>query len=169
VTDGSHGPTNDRIDALPPAATGDALTGPRADLARAIPRRARVTWVIGIVLAAAFAVLVTPAINAERWLAAMGVGEIVRGEPAPITVRVPPFAGYDTASGHTGGGGVLIAKGEIADRDTAATSGELSHAQPHGRTSRSCCSSACSADCSRTTCGDRPTAGCCAFSWSASR
>ncbi|HEY5923125.1 MAG TPA: HDIG domain-containing metalloprotein [Kofleriaceae bacterium] len=130
----SKPPTNDRIDALPPAPTGDALEGPRADLARVIPRRPRVTWILGIALAAIFAVLVMPAITAERWLDSMGVGKIVRGEPAPLTVRVPPFAGYDTAMGHTGGGGVLIAKGEIADRDAASDAGELSHAQPHGAT-----------------------------------
>jgi len=127
-------PTNDRIDALPPAPTTDALRGPRADLARAIPRRLRVTWWIGIALAVGFAVVVTPAITAERWLASAGIGQVIKGEPAPLTVRVPPFAGYNTSMGHTGGGGVLIAKGERADRDSAVTSRELAHAQPHGAT-----------------------------------
>ncbi|HEY5947166.1 MAG TPA: HDIG domain-containing metalloprotein, partial [Kofleriaceae bacterium] len=131
----TNGPRSDfDATALPPPSTSDPLLGPRADLARAIPRRARVTWVLGIALAAIFAVLVTPTITAERWLGAMGVGKIVRGEPAPVTVRVPPFAGYETASGHTGGGGVLIAKGEIADRDAANDAGELRTAQPHGAT-----------------------------------
>jgi hypothetical protein len=124
-------PTNDRIDALPPAPTIDALQGPRADLARAIPRRPRVSWWLGIALAAAFAVLVMPAITADRWL---GAAKIEAGKPAPFTVRVPPFAGYETALGHTGGGGVLIAKGEVASRDTAWDAGELSAAQPHGAT-----------------------------------
>jgi len=127
-------PTNDRIDALPPAPIGDALDGPRADLARAIPRRPRVSWWLGIVLAAIFAVLVTPAITAERWLGAMGVGKIVKGKPAAITVRVPPFAGYNTAEGHTGGGGVLIARGEEAKRDQADDAEGLRSAQPHGAT-----------------------------------
>lgn len=118
--------------ALPPAPTVDALKGPRADLARAIPRRPRVSWWLGIALAACFAVLVTPMITAERWLSAIGVGEIVRGEPAPLTIRVAPFAGHETATGHTGGGGVLIAKGETANRDAASAAGELRLAQPHG-------------------------------------
>jgi cyclic-di-AMP phosphodiesterase PgpH len=120
------------LDALPPAPTVDALHGPRADLARAIPRRLRVSAWLGIVLAAGFALALLPAITAERWLASVGVGEIVRDQPAPITVRVPPFAGYETAAGHTGGGGVLIARGELADRDAAITAAELDHAQPHG-------------------------------------
>jgi putative nucleotidyltransferase with HDIG domain len=125
-------PTNERIDALPPAPTTDALEGPRADLARAIPRRPRVSWWLGISLATIFAILVVPAISADRWLGAMDVGKIVRGQPAPLTVRVPPFAGYDTATGHTGGGGVLIAKGEIANRDIAEDASELQNAQPNG-------------------------------------
>jgi putative nucleotidyltransferase with HDIG domain len=49
-------------------------------------------------------------------------------------VRVPPFAGYNTATGHTGGGGVLIAKGERADRDAADDADQLRIAQPHGAT-----------------------------------
>ncbi len=122
-------PTNERIDALPPAPTVDALLGPRADLARAIPRRPRVSWWLGIALAAGFAVLVTPLITAERWL---GVGEVVSGKAAAYTIRVAPFAGHDTATGHTGGGGVLIAKGEMADSSTAAAATELRHAQPQG-------------------------------------
>lgn len=92
----------------------------------------RVSWWLGIVLAAVFAILVTPAITAERWLASVGIGEVVRGEPAPLTVRVPPLRGYDTALGHTGGGGVLVARGDIVDRDTAAAVRELAAAQPHG-------------------------------------
>jgi putative nucleotidyltransferase with HDIG domain len=124
-------PSSDPIDALPPAPTRDALAGPRADLARAIPRRPRVTWLLGIALAAAFAVLVTPAINAGRWLEAAGAADIVRGEPAPITVRVPPFAGYTTATRHISGG-VLVARGETADPDAVREVAELRLAQPHG-------------------------------------
>jgi putative nucleotidyltransferase with HDIG domain len=93
-----------------------------------------VTWLVGIALAAVFAVLVTPAINAERWLGAMGIGTIVRGEPAPLTVRVPPFAGYETEAGHSGGGGVLIAKGEEATRDNAWEAAQLEVTRPHGST-----------------------------------
>src|SRR5687767_13627128 len=123
---------NPRIDALPPAATADALLGPRADLARVIPRRRRVSWWLGITLAAAFAILVTPAITAERWLSSIGVGKVVKGEDAPLTVRVPMFAGFDTAFGHRSGGGVLIKKGDKADRDAADDAAELDRTLPHG-------------------------------------
>jgi putative nucleotidyltransferase with HDIG domain len=146
TTSRSKPPTNERIaaprpdrsaadhdtGALPPAPTVDALNGPRADLARAIPRRPRVAWWLGIALAAGFAIVVMPMITAERWLSAIGAGDVAAGQPAPFTIRVAPFAGHDTATGHTGGGGVLIAKGETADRDAAMAAGELRHAQPHG-------------------------------------
>src|SRR4051812_38708182 len=116
------------MDALPPAATSDALSGPRAELAKGIPRRPRGTWLIGITLAAAFAILVIPSITIDR----TAVGKVQYGKPSPVTVRVPPFAGYSTSVGHTGGGGVLIKRGETPDRDTAAAAAELDAAMPHG-------------------------------------
>ena len=111
---------------LPPASTTDPLDGPRGDLAKVIPRRPRVSWWLGIAIAAAFAFLLTPAVTANRWLGA--AGGIERGKPASVTVRVPPFAGY----GHTRGGGVLVARGEIPDRDTAEAAEELYRTTPHG-------------------------------------
>jgi cyclic-di-AMP phosphodiesterase PgpH len=117
-------------DALPPASTQDPLKGPRAELAKVIPRRPRVTWWLGILLAASFALLAIPSVTAHRWLGTLSVVE--RGLPAPYTVRVPPFAGYDTAAGHTGGGGVLIARGEVADRDTAEMVRQIDDTRPHG-------------------------------------
>jgi len=79
-----------------------------------IPRRRRVTWSLGIAFAVAFAILVTPAVTADRWLASFGVGPVVKGEPAPITIRVPAFTGLDLPELHVAGGGVVIARGEIA-------------------------------------------------------
>src|SRR5688572_4118649 len=46
--------------------------GSRGELAREIRRRPRVSLGIGIVLALGFAILVTPAITAERWLPSLG-------------------------------------------------------------------------------------------------
>jgi len=109
----------------------DALRGPRADLARVIPRRQRVSWQLGLVLAAAFAILVIPTITADRWL---GVGNITHNEPVSMTVRVPPFAGFDSTDGHVSGGGVLIARGEKPDRDTTITAHEIREATPRGAT-----------------------------------
>ncbi len=120
----------DARDALPPAATSDALTGPRAELAKVIPRRPRVSWWLGILLAVGFALVVMPSIMANRWFDTLGTLE--RGQPAPFTVRVPPFAGYDTAAGHTGGGGVLIARGHVADRDIVAAAQQIDASLPHG-------------------------------------
>jgi len=130
VTDPSKTTPSEARDALPPASTSDPLTGPRADLARTIPRRPRVSWWLGIVLAIAFTILAMPSIMAGRWLGA--IGKIERGVPAPYTVRVPPFAGYDLAAGHTGGGGVLVARGDIPDRDTVEAARQIDEHMPHG-------------------------------------
>ncbi len=108
----------------------DALDGPRAGLARAIPRRPRVTWWLGIIFAIAFALVLIPVVTADRWLDAMS--SVQRGAPARLTVRVPPFAGYDTASGHTGGGGVIVSRGEVPDRDTAESVRQIGASLPRG-------------------------------------
>jgi putative nucleotidyltransferase with HDIG domain len=94
---------------LPRASSNaDPLQGPRAELAKVIPRRKRVTWWIGLVLAAGFALALLPAITAERWLAPT----LHAGQPAPYTLRIPQFAGLHTSAGHIAGGGILIARGE---------------------------------------------------------
>jgi len=106
-----------------------ARTGP----AKTIPRRPRVTWWIGIVFALMFAVLVTPAITAERWLSSVfDVGRIVKDRPASLTVRVPAFAGLETAENHLTGGGVLIARGELPDVDDAAVAESVAAIIPRG-------------------------------------
>ncbi|MFT3699720.1 MAG: HDIG domain-containing protein [Kofleriaceae bacterium] len=81
------------------------------------PRRPKVTWGLTIALAIGFALVVLPIVTADRWVGAIA-GRVVAGEPAPLTVRVPPFAGLDTPDGRiAGGGGVVIARGDIATRD----------------------------------------------------
>ena len=45
----------------------------RPGLVKVIPRRPAVTFVVGLIFAIVFAVLVTPSITAERWLTGMGV------------------------------------------------------------------------------------------------
>jgi hypothetical protein len=80
-----------------------STTSARSALARAIPRRTRVTWTIGLVLALGFAAVLTPLITAERWLGA----RVEPGAAAPITVRVAPLTGADA-----GGGGFIVARGD---------------------------------------------------------
>jgi putative nucleotidyltransferase with HDIG domain len=111
-------------------ANGEA--GPRAALGRVIPRRPRVSFAFGIVLALAFALVVTTAVTAERWLTTLGIAEVTKGEPAPITVRVAPFAGKETHDAHIGGGGVVIARGEVAERDDAGVARDVRDATPTG-------------------------------------
>nr|MDQ3370314.1 HDIG domain-containing protein [Myxococcota bacterium] len=118
---------------LPARAGGsDPPSGPRAQLAQTIPRRPRVSWWLGVMFAVGFAVLMTPAVTAERWLATLGVGEIAQGTRADITIRVAPFAGQHTPDAHVGGGGIIIARGEIADRDQADDAHAVLAATPRG-------------------------------------
>jgi hypothetical protein len=105
---------------------------PRSNLAKVIPRRPRVTWLLGVVFALVFAVLVTPAITAERWLSAFGMGEIAKGQPVDLTVRVPAFGGIETAHDHVGGGGVFLARGEVPNRDDVPIAQAIIEARPRG-------------------------------------
>ncbi|HUJ59083.1 MAG TPA: HDIG domain-containing protein, partial [Kofleriaceae bacterium] len=128
------GTSSESLDDLPRAASNsDALRGPRADLARVIPRRRRVTLAITIGLAVGFGVLITPTITAERVFVALGAGHVAVGQVARMTVRVPPFAGYDTRVGRIGGtGGVVIARGDVATRDDVIRVLALDDALPRG-------------------------------------
>lgn len=115
---------------LPRASSNaDPLQGPRAELAKVIPRRRRVTWWMGLAMAIAFAVVVLPAITADRWVAPAPVHA---GEPAAISVRVPLFAGAATRSGQITGGGVFIARGELATKQDEGDAADIADAQPHG-------------------------------------
>ncbi|HEX7841946.1 MAG TPA: HDIG domain-containing protein, partial [Kofleriaceae bacterium] len=101
---------------------------PRAALAKVIPRRAQVSWWLGLVLALGFAALVTPAITAEHWLLRDRAGTVTEGHPAPFTVRAP-------MTGHGSlrvGGGVVVARGEVATREEAEISDAIAAAAPRG-------------------------------------
>src|SRR6185503_7811243 len=102
---------------------------PRAALARAIPRRAGVSWRLAFALAAVFAALVAPAITAERWPLLFRAGTIAAKQVAPFTVRAPMLAGYDSLRV---GGGVVVARGETATVDEAAISDAIAAAMPRG-------------------------------------
>ncbi|MGE0545430.1 MAG: hypothetical protein AB7O24_26755 [Kofleriaceae bacterium] len=93
-------------------------------------RRGSGTIATSAALAVAFAVLVTAAITAPRWLATLGAGAIIAGQPAPLTVRVPALAGYDTPDGHIGNGGVVIARGDVATASDVANVHAIEAASP---------------------------------------
>ncbi|MGE3544864.1 MAG: hypothetical protein AB7L28_13075 [Kofleriaceae bacterium] len=90
---------------------------------------------LGLVLALGFALLVTAATTAERWIAALGAGQVTAGQPAPLTVRVPPFAGYSTPDGHLGNGGIVIARGDVATISDVANVQAIADAAPASPTS----------------------------------
>jgi len=97
-----------------------------------IPRRTRVSFAVGMIFAFVFALLVTPAAMAERWLGALGIGTVVKDQPAPLTVRIPAFTGFEGPERDLRGGGVVIARGELATADDAATAESIASTQPRG-------------------------------------
>src|SRR5262249_22981606 len=119
-------PSSQRLPAA--SRSRDADDTPRRALAKAIPRRASVSWWLGIVLALGFAALVTPAITAEQWLLGFAPGTITEHREAPFTVRAP-------MSGNGAlrvGGGLVVARGEVASRDEAAIADALAATTPRG-------------------------------------
>ena len=98
-----------------PPSNGTGATPSRAHLAAVIPHRIKVGPVAGLLLALLFALAVTPVLRVDAWLAASGSLDVVAGEPSPVTVRIPPFAGTDLGGlEHAGGGAILIARGDVA-------------------------------------------------------
>ena len=108
--------------------SSDSDSGSRAGLAKVIPRRPAVSWWLGIVLALGFAALVTPAITAEHWMLRFGPWSIVEHREAPFTVRAPMTGAGELRVG----GGVVIARGEIATRDEAALADAIASTTPGG-------------------------------------
>lgn len=118
-----------------PSASGSRAaasgSGPRAELAKQIARRPRVSWWAGLLMALGFALVVTPAITAERWLSARA--PVTAGQAAKLTVRVPPFAGVQAPGGPAvRGGGVIVARGEVATPEQAAAARLVEAARPKG-------------------------------------
>ena len=106
---------------------------PRGELAKVIPRRPQVSWWLGMLLALAFALLVTPTITADRWFGALGAGAVRDKHVASLTVRVPALAGFETADHvHIGHGGILIARGQEANADDERNAAALQAASPQG-------------------------------------
>ncbi|MDB4957744.1 MAG: metal dependent phosphohydrolase [Myxococcales bacterium] len=111
----------------------DSLSGPRAELSKVIPRRRQVRWWIGLLISIVFAAITMALITAERLLASSGSGRVVAGQPAPLTVRVPPFSGYQTQTGRIGGdAAILIARGDIATETDEKNLASITEATPHG-------------------------------------
>src|SRR5262245_36590750 len=104
----------------------------RDELAETIPGRPRVKWWVGLLLALGFAVLVVPTLMAERWLST----GVEPGKPAPYTLRVPPFAGYEVDTGHVGGvdngGGIVVTRGDPPKGAVADNVVAVEHAKPRG-------------------------------------
>ena len=83
---------------------------------------------VSILLSLIFAALYAPVVLVDRWIDA----PIVEGKAAPVTVRVPPFSGYQDPNLALRGGGVLIARGELVDADHASAAAAVRAATPHG-------------------------------------
>ena len=89
----------------------------KARLSEVIRRRARVTPPVAALLALLFALVVAPIALVDSWLF---TPVVVAGEPAPVTIRVPAFEGWDDEHLAGRGGSVVVARGEIATPRQAA-------------------------------------------------
>ncbi len=112
-------PTDSEIPPVPgtqpvPQRTLASLHRSRGELAKSIPRRPRVTLGLGLVLAIVFALVAMPTITMDRLFAKAGMANVVLDQPAPITIRVPSLAGFETVGKRFGNGGIVIARGQIA-------------------------------------------------------
>ena len=115
-----------------PQRTLASLRGPRNELAKAIPRRPRVTLGLGLVLAFVFALFALPTITMDRLLASAGMARVEAGKPAPITIRVPTLAGFETAQKRFGNGGIVIARGQLASPEDVENVRAVTGAAPRG-------------------------------------
>ncbi len=114
-------PTESEIPPVPgtqpvPQRSLASLRSPRGELAKTIPRRPRVSLGLGLAMAFVFALLVMPTLTLDRLLAKAGMAEVELGKPAPITVRVPSLAGFETVEKRFGSGGIVIARGQVASQ-----------------------------------------------------
>ncbi len=101
----------------------------RLRLAAVIMRRPRGNLVVGLLLALAFATLVTPIVLAESWLVD---ATVVAGEPAPATVRLRAFDGFDDGLVAGRGGAVVIARGQVATIEQAELAAAAQRTAPRG-------------------------------------
>ena len=109
----------------------------KAELAHVIARRPHVVWWASLIMAVCFALVTLPVITADRWIVALAGARISKGEPAPITVRVPPFFGGDAEVGEVGHhewqpSSVLIARGDVARGDDVTRAEQLAASTPGG-------------------------------------
>lgn len=104
-------------------------TPSRSGLREVIPRRVKVGPALAILLALGFALAMTPVMRLDVWLVQSGALAIEPGEPAPVTVRVPPFS--DGADAFRGGA-IVIARGDVADKVTAAQVAAVRAQTPRG-------------------------------------
>jgi len=104
---------------------------PSRTKARTIIRvRPRVTPLASLALAAVFALLATPIVLLDSW----AQSDLTAGEPAPVTVRIPQFAGFgpEGSPDRLQGGGVVVARGQVVDEATAQLASRIRAEHPTG-------------------------------------
>ena len=95
----------------------DELRATRAQLAKVIRRRPKVSPLLAVVLSVVFASVATLVVAMDLLLASAGEPAFRVGEPAPITVRVPLFSGFSDDRHEIGHGTVVVARGELLTRE----------------------------------------------------
>jgi putative nucleotidyltransferase with HDIG domain len=95
----------------------DELRATRAQLAKVIRRRPKVSPILAVLLSAAFACVAALVVAMDLLLASAGEPAFRPGEPAPMTVRVPLFSGFSDDRHEIGHGTVVVARGELLTRE----------------------------------------------------
>ncbi len=118
---GATGPTTAPTLAMagapaPAGANAAAAAAARQRLRAVIQPRPRATALWSVLLALAFALVVSATLVADR---AADV-TVAPGQPVPVTVRVPAFAGQQLGDLVVAGGGVLAARGDVLSAEQAA-------------------------------------------------
>jgi hypothetical protein len=114
----------------PEGRTATAIGTPsRSGLRAVIPRRVKVGPALALLLALGFALAMTPVMRMDVWLTQAGALQVKAGEPAPVTVRVPPFS---AGASEFSGGAIVVARGDVPDKLTAARVAAVRAQTPHG-------------------------------------
>lgn len=95
----------------------DELRATRAQLAKVIRRRPKVSPLVAVLLSVAFASVAALVVTMDLLLAGAGEPAFRPGEPAPMTVRVPLFSGFSDDRHEIGHGTVVVARGEMLTRE----------------------------------------------------
>ncbi len=94
--------------------------------------RPRVSWPLAVVMSLLFAAIATPLVMGDSLLESASSLAVTPGKPAPVTVRIPQFRGFEDGSASLRGGAVIVSRNTLVTDDTAALVSRVRAAHPSG-------------------------------------